>query len=371
MFANDSGHSGLADADGRFAHTRSTSELGIEIIHRLGECRGILTEPCRVRPRLDDVSTRHLTASFERSREAVFVERRTVTRRHVKDDLRGESLLIGTPRRARVISLPVEFLTPFSVVTTPESSVPLVESGDVLNTVEGTPRRPRSALCQFVTKGGSIEGVGSERVGEESSTIEHRARLFGLCTNEDVIVEMRFAVPIDPVRKAHDASPSTTLVAITAVSTVAYDERMLLEVGNRRTHGFAMGRDDARTVVGIDGNENRDGSRGGHDDVVTLDGGALRRAEHTAHVARISRIATTAQPPTGAAVTQAVKFERRIVREVTDVVGTPRHHSNHRTPRGPNGRDYNWAAILLASSCPALANLGVATTAPAPARSIS
>ena len=85
-----------------------------------------------------------------------------------------------------------------------------------------------------------------------------------------------------------------------------------------------MRRDDAARVLGIDREQDGDRSRRGDDHVVTADTRSLARHEDPRNVRRISRVTAAAQPPTGSPLAKTIEFERGVVREVRDVVRTPR-----------------------------------------------
>jgi len=156
----------------------------------------------------------------------------------------------------RVTTSPLQLLTSICVMTAPESSVALVEANDVLHSFEGTPRRPRRSLAQFVTQRRSIESVGGHEVREEASAVEHRARSFGQRADQNMIVQMRLTVSIHAVRESHDAGPSSRMVAVLSPAPVTNGERVLLEIVQGRRHRRTMCRDYARPVFGIDRQQN-------------------------------------------------------------------------------------------------------------------
>ena len=128
---------------------------------------------------------------------------------------------------------------------------------------------------------------------KQPSTVEHGACGVGLCAHEDVVVQVRLAMPVDAVSEADDAAPSTGLIAILTMLTITHDECVLFEVTNRRPHRIAMGRDDTGRVLGVDCQQDRNWPGRGDHDVVTLYRRALRRAQHARHLAGISSVTVT------------------------------------------------------------------------------
>jgi len=248
------------------------------------------------------MSSCDVRSALERSGKSVFVECRTVARRRIDHAESIESRAVLAPPVQRVTTPPLQLLTPIEMMAAPESSIALVETDDVLHSFEGTPRRPRCSLAEFVTQRRSIESVGGHEVREEATAIEHRARSFGQRTDQHVIVQMRFTVSIHAVRESHDARPSSRVVAVLAATPVAHDQRVLLEIVKSRGHRRAVCRDYARPVFGIDRQQNGRGSRSGDDDVVAEDRRSLRCAQHLADGARIAGVAASSEPPTGFSV---------------------------------------------------------------------
>ena len=75
-----------------FAHSPRAGQRRIERVDGARHGARALTEARRVAPGRDDVSTRDVTATLERAREAVLVERRAVTRRRLDHAERFESV---------------------------------------------------------------------------------------------------------------------------------------------------------------------------------------------------------------------------------------------------------------------------------------
>jgi hypothetical protein len=98
-----------------------------------------LAEARRIAPRFNDVTTRHVRSAFECTSKSVFVKRSAPTRRF-ELALGLEALAILTPRRDRLVAVPLQLLAALLMVTTPEGAVTLVESNHVLDALKRTPR---------------------------------------------------------------------------------------------------------------------------------------------------------------------------------------------------------------------------------------
>ena len=202
------------------------------------------------------MSSCDVRSTFKRPGKSVFVESRTVSRGRIGHAESIEPRTVLTPMVQRVSTSPLQLLTSICVMTAPESSVAFVEANDVLHSFEGPPRRPRRSLAEFVTQRRSIESVGSHEVREEAAAVEHGARSFGQRTDQYVIMQMRLTVSIHAVRESHDAGPPSRMVAVLSPASVANDERVLFEIVQGGRHRRAVRRDDARSVFGIDRQQN-------------------------------------------------------------------------------------------------------------------
>ena len=70
----------------------------------------------------------------------MLVERRSVPRRRIDHAEGIESGAVITPLLDRVTASPVQFLTPVRVMTSPERPISLIETDDVFDTLERSPR---------------------------------------------------------------------------------------------------------------------------------------------------------------------------------------------------------------------------------------
>ena len=177
-------------------------------------------------------------------------------------------------------------------MSSPQRPVALVQTDHLLNSLKRTPRRPTRTLCQFIAKRRAIQGVGGCDVSEECATIEHAARFMRTSADQHVIMEMWFCVPIDAVREAHDLAPTTPLVTIHPTSAIAHDQRTFLEVRHRRAHRRPMRINYGSRVLGVEGDENRYGTRSGEDQVVADHRRSVSTGEHLRYLMGIFSITT-------------------------------------------------------------------------------
>jgi hypothetical protein len=175
-----------------------------------------------------------------------------------------------------------------------------------------------------VTKRRSVERIGRVGVGVESPRVKDVALVLGTRTNENVVVQMRFAVTVEAVGETDYPLPGGRLVSIEAATTISNDERALLEVLHGRAHGRSMGVDDATGVLRIDGEQHRNRSRRRDHEVVAHDGRTVARDEHARDIRRITGVTTPPQPPARSGVAQTVELVGGVVREIGDVVRTTR-----------------------------------------------
>ena len=208
-------------------HTPASLQRGIELVDGAGDLTSVLTETSSVGPGFEYVSPRDIVATLQRAGEAVLVEYVAYSWR-VEHPERHEALRVAFPRGDGGGSVPRELLAAIAVVPRPERAVPLVETDHSLHTFEGTPRRPRRALGEFVAQRRAIERIGGRGVRVEGARIEHGALPFGSGTDEDVIVEMGFAVAVQAVSETDHAAPSCRRLIVTPATTVAHHERSIL-----------------------------------------------------------------------------------------------------------------------------------------------
>jgi hypothetical protein len=85
-----------------------------------------------------------------------------------------------------------------------------------------------------------------------------------------------------------------------------------------------MGVEDTARVLGVECEKYRNRPRRGDDDVVAAHASALTRLEDSCDLARIAGVATPARPPPRTAIAKSVEFVGTVVREVRNVIRTPR-----------------------------------------------
>jgi hypothetical protein len=96
---------------------------------------------------------------------------------------------------------------------------------------------------------------------------------------------------------------------------------------------------DARRLLGVEGEQDRDRPRRGDHDVVAEDRRTFASSQKTSPRLRASRTSpVAAQPPTRAALAQTLEFEGAVVGEVADVVRTSHEGDAASDTPVPNGR---------------------------------
>lgn len=301
----------------------TTTQRGIEIIDRSRERLRFLTVARGIRPCLDDVAARDIEAALEGTRESVFFEDVASLGRRDRSEW-FESQPVAVPRASRFVPTPRQLLSAITVVPRPEGSVPLVETDDALDTLERTPGGPRRALGELVAKRRSIEGVGRSGVGVQGSCIKNIAVTLRSCAHKDVVVQVRFTVTVETVRKAHHALPPRRFVAFETTASIANDERTLFEVLHGRAHRGSMSVHHTTRMIWVDGEKHRHGTRRRDHEVIADDRGAFTRHEHARDLGGTMGVAVTPKPPAWTFVAQSIELVGGVIREVGDVVRTTR-----------------------------------------------
>jgi hypothetical protein len=106
---------------------------------------------------------------------------------------------------------------------------------------------------------------------EETATVQYGPRCFGERADEHVVVQMRLAVSIHPVRETDDSAPAAGSITVLTPASVSHHERVLLEVVDRRPHRRSMRGHDARSVFRVNRQEYRGRSGCGDHDVIAQD----------------------------------------------------------------------------------------------------
>ena len=110
----------------------------------------------------------------------------------------------------------MQLLAALGVVPAPERPVPLVESDDVLDALERSPRTSTACAREFVPQRRSIERVGGTSVRVQSRARPARYASLGPRADEHVVVQMRFTVTIDAVGESRQPAPVRRRVAVLA-----------------------------------------------------------------------------------------------------------------------------------------------------------
>jgi hypothetical protein len=141
----------------------------------------------------------------------------------VNETLGLESSLVVAPFLLRLASTPVKFLAATFVMTSPQCSVALVETNDVLDSFKRSPSNPRRALVQLVTQRAPVQGVGRRGVRVERASIKDSDLALRAGADQNVIVQVGLAVSIKSVRETHYPLPLGGDVLIVAPRSVAHE----------------------------------------------------------------------------------------------------------------------------------------------------
>ena len=139
----------------------------------------------------------------------------------------------------------------------------------------------------------------------ERPRVEDAVLARGPRPDENVIVQVGLAVPVDSVRETRDGLPPCGFEVVRATGATTHHECVTLQVVHRVGDGGAVSGNDVSAVRLVKSHQDRDRSGRRDDEVVADDRGPRARGEDSRRV--VTRIlALSGDPPEGSTVAQSI-----------------------------------------------------------------